>query len=103
VGRLVRVSRPPSFVSRAPSREQSYRPTVGFLDKVTNRLQATGRRFELPFACVWRVTGGLLAEERFFFDLHQMCEQLELDTGAVMDEIRTVSQAQHAAPPLHES
>jgi steroid delta-isomerase-like uncharacterized protein len=55
------------------------------------RVQATNRRFELPFACVWRVTDGLLAEERFFFDLHQMCEQLELDTDAVISEIRRLS------------
>jgi steroid delta-isomerase-like uncharacterized protein len=54
-------------------------------------LRATGRRFELPFACIWRVTDGLLAEERFFFDLHQMCEQLGLEAPAVIDAIRAVS------------
>lgn len=51
------------------------------------RLEATGRRFELPFACVWRVRDGLLAHERFFFDLHQMCEQLGLDAAGVLAEI----------------
>jgi steroid delta-isomerase-like uncharacterized protein len=51
------------------------------------RLEATGRRFELPFACVWRVRDGLLAHERFFFDLHQMCDQLGLDASAVLAEI----------------
>ena len=51
------------------------------------RLEATGRRFELPFACVWRVSDGLLAHERFFFDLHQMCDQLGLDAAAVLAEI----------------
>jgi steroid delta-isomerase-like uncharacterized protein len=55
------------------------------------RVRATNRRIELPFACVWRVADGLLAEERFFFDLHQMCEQLQLDTTAVIREIRAVS------------
>jgi steroid delta-isomerase-like uncharacterized protein len=52
------------------------------------RLEATGRRFELPFACVWHVRDGLLAHERFFFDLHQMCEQLGLDAASVLAEIR---------------
>ena len=51
------------------------------------RLEATGRRFELPFACVWHVRDGLLAHERFFFDLHQMCDQLGLEAGEVLAEI----------------
>ena len=51
-------------------------------------LAATDRRFELPFACVWHVMDGALAHERFFFDLHQMCEQLGLDTAATIAEIR---------------
>jgi ketosteroid isomerase-like protein len=55
------------------------------------RVRATQRRFELPFACVWTVTGGLLAHERFFFDLHQMCEQLGLDTTLVIEEIRAAA------------
>jgi ketosteroid isomerase-like protein len=55
------------------------------------RVRATNRGFELPFACIWRVEDGLLAEERFFFDLHQMCEQLDLDTTAVIREIRALS------------
>lgn len=55
------------------------------------RVQPTQRTFELPFACVWKVTDALLAEERFFFDLHQMCEQLSLDTTAVIGEIRAAS------------
>ena len=50
-------------------------------------LEATGRRFELPFACVWHVRDGLLAHERFFFDLHQMCEQLGIEAAAVLAEI----------------
>ncbi|YCK35903.1 ester cyclase [Actinomadura sp. ATCC 39365] len=46
-------------------------------------IPATGRAFALPFACHWRVRDGLIAHERFFFDLHQMCEQLGLSTAAV--------------------
>jgi steroid delta-isomerase-like uncharacterized protein len=51
-------------------------------------IEPSGRSFELPFACVWRVRDGLLAHERFFFDLHQMCEQLGLDAAAVLAELR---------------
>jgi steroid delta-isomerase-like uncharacterized protein len=51
-------------------------------------IEATGRSFELPFACVWHVRDGLLEHERFFFDLHQMCEQLGIDAAAVLDELR---------------
>lgn len=45
-------------------------------------IEPTGRRFALPFACHWRVCDGLIAQERFFFDFHQMCEQLGLSTDA---------------------
>ena len=55
------------------------------------RIAPTGRRFELPFASVWRVNDDLIAFERFFFDLHQMCEQLELDSAAVLTEIRAAA------------
>ncbi|WP_222426791.1 hypothetical protein [Amycolatopsis rhizosphaerae] len=36
----------------------------------------------MPFACHWRVRDGLIAQERFFFDFNQMCEQLGLPTEA---------------------
>ncbi|WP_327151399.1 ester cyclase [Nocardia sp. NBC_01329] len=45
-------------------------------------IEPTGHRFALPFACHWRVRDGLIAQERFFFDFHQMCEQLGLSTDA---------------------
>lgn len=44
-------------------------------------IQPTGRAFALPFACHWRVRDGLIRHERFFFDFHQMCEQLGLSTA----------------------
>ncbi|MEV0629526.1 ester cyclase [Nonomuraea wenchangensis] len=44
-------------------------------------IEPTGRAFALPFACHWRVRDGLIAHERFFFDFHQMCEQLGLSTA----------------------
>ncbi|MFG2003556.1 ester cyclase [Spirillospora sp. NPDC048911] len=40
----------------------------------------TGESYALPFACHWTVREGLIAHERFFFDFHQMCEQLGLST-----------------------
>ncbi|SNR55181.1 ester cyclase [Actinomadura mexicana] len=43
-------------------------------------IEPTGRSFALPFACHWTVRDGLIAHERFFFDFHQMCEQLGLST-----------------------
>ncbi|MEV0344722.1 ester cyclase [Nonomuraea sp. NPDC050680] len=45
-------------------------------------IEPTGRSFALPFACHWTVRDGLIAHERFFFDFHQMCEQLGLPTEA---------------------
>ncbi|MGW4380418.1 ester cyclase [Kitasatospora sp. NPDC004531] len=45
-------------------------------------IEPTGRTYALPFACHWRVWNGLIAHERFFFDLNQMCEQLGLSTDA---------------------
>ncbi|MEU8303120.1 ester cyclase [Actinomadura sp. NPDC048955] len=45
-------------------------------------IEPTGRSFALPFACHWTVRDGLIAHERFFFDFHQMCEQLGLSTEA---------------------
>lgn len=48
----------------------------------------TGRSFVLPFACVFLVRDGLLAGERFFFDLNAMCEQLGLPVECVAAELR---------------
>jgi ketosteroid isomerase-like protein len=50
----------------------------------------TGRAFALPFACVFPLRAGLLAGERFFFDLDAMCEQLGLSTSAVTAELRAL-------------
>lgn len=50
--------------------------------------RATGRSFELPMACVFELDGDLLAGERFFFDLNQMCEQLGLATEALAADLR---------------
>ncbi|WP_067634197.1 alcohol dehydrogenase catalytic domain-containing protein [Actinomadura latina] len=44
--------------------------------------RAAGGYAALPFACHWTVRDGLIAHERFFFDFHQMCEQLGLPTEA---------------------
>ncbi|WP_406724158.1 ester cyclase [Streptomyces sp. GD-15H] len=45
-------------------------------------IDPTGKAYALPFACHWTVRDGLIAHERFFFDFHQMCEQLGLSTDA---------------------
>lgn len=48
-------------------------------------IEPTGRAFALPFACHWTVREGLIVHERFFFDFHQMCEQLGLSTEAAAE------------------
>jgi len=48
----------------------------------------TGRAFVLPFSCVFPLRDGLLAGERFFFDLNAMCEQLGLPVERVAAELR---------------
>jgi NADPH:quinone reductase-like Zn-dependent oxidoreductase len=45
-------------------------------------IEPTHESDALPFACHWTVRDGLIAHERFFFDFHQMCEQLGLPTDA---------------------
>lgn len=45
-------------------------------------IDPTGKAYALPFACHWNVRDGLITHERFFFDFHQMCEQLGLSTDA---------------------
>ncbi|MFJ6686858.1 ester cyclase [Streptomyces werraensis] len=50
-------------------------------------INPTGRAFALPFACHWTVRDGLIVHERFFFDFHQMCEQLGLSTEAAAEKV----------------
>jgi ketosteroid isomerase-like protein len=45
-------------------------------------IEPTHGTYALPFACHWTVRDRLIAHERFFFDFHQMCEQLGLSTDA---------------------
>lgn len=52
-------------------------------------LGPTGRRFRLPFACLWYVSKGLIRRERMHFDLNHMCEQLGLATGEFAAALRT--------------
>ena len=53
----------------------------------------TGRAFALPFSCVFPLSEGLLAGERFFFDLNAMCEQLGLPVERVAAELRAFREA----------
>jgi steroid delta-isomerase-like uncharacterized protein len=55
--------------------------------------KATGRPFELPMSCVFKLDGGRLASESFYFDLNQMCEQLGLSTEAVAADLRQARRA----------
>ena len=56
-------------------------------------LPCTGRRFEVPFTCVWDTRDGLIARERFYFDLNHLCEQLGLSTEAVAARLHAVDDA----------
>ncbi|MGW7180897.1 ester cyclase [Streptomyces sp. NPDC054855] len=49
-------------------------------------IEPTGRTFALPFACHWTMRERLIVQERFFFDFHQMCEQLGLSTEAAAEK-----------------
>ncbi|MDX3434203.1 ester cyclase [Streptomyces sp. ME01-18a] len=49
-------------------------------------IEPTGRSFALSFACHWTVRDGLIVHERFFFDFHQMCEQLGLSTEVAAEK-----------------
>ena len=57
------------------------------------RIEPTHGTFALPFACHWTVRDGLIAHERFFFDFHQMCEQLGLSTDAAAAKFATWREA----------
>ncbi|KAB8189144.1 hypothetical protein FH608_040580 [Nonomuraea phyllanthi] len=52
-------------------------------------LPATGRRFTLSFASLWKVHDGLIHRELLFFDLNHMCEQLGLSTCELAAHLRS--------------
>ena len=51
-------------------------------------IAATGRSFTVPFSCVFDVRDGLVARERFYFDLNHLCEQLDVSTDLLAAELR---------------
>lgn len=51
----------------------------------------TGRRFSVPFTCVWETRDGLIARERFYFDLNHVCEQLHIPTADVAEVLHAIS------------
>jgi predicted ester cyclase len=57
---------------------------------------ATGRTATYPFFSAFAVADGLLLEERFFFDLATLCEQLGVSIDALRAALRPLRQA--AAP-----
>ena len=63
---------------------------------------ATGRTAILPFFSSFAVADGLLAEERFFFDLATLCDQLGIALPAVreaMQAFRATAAIAATAPP----
>jgi ketosteroid isomerase-like protein len=56
-------------------------------------IAATGKRVELPFFCAFTFRDGLLASERFFFDLAAFCEGL----GIRLDQAQAVFAAMRGA------
>jgi len=60
---------------------------------------ATGRTATLPFFSAFAVADGLLAEERFFFDLATLCDQLGIALPAVREALRRFRAAAIALPP----
>src|SRR2546422_2527453 len=63
----------------------------------------TGRAFALPFSCVFPLRDGLLAGERFFFDLNTMCEQLGLPVERVAAELRAFRGEERSEAPEDEA
>lgn len=56
-------------------------------------IPSTGRGFTVPFTCVWDTRDGLIARERFYFDLHHVCEQLGIPTETVARTLHGVNEA----------
>ena len=53
-------------------------------------IAATGRRYDVPYSCVFTIRDGLIARERFWFDLHDQCMQLGLSTEEVGEKLAAV-------------
>ena len=62
-------------------------------------IAATGRTATLPVFSAFAVADGLLLEERFFFDLATLCDQLGLALPAVREALAPVRAAAAVAPP----
>ncbi len=55
--------------------------------------ETNGRTADLPYFCVFTFEGGLLASERFFFDLATLCRQTGMDQDAVFAAAQAASRA----------
>jgi hypothetical protein len=55
---------------------------------------ATGKRAEVPFFCSFTLAGGLLASERFFFDLASLCDGIGVPLAAMRETLEHVRAAQ---------
>ncbi|MFE3446569.1 ester cyclase [Nocardia sp. NPDC059180] len=65
-------------------------------------IEPTGTSYRLPFACHWTVSGGLIIHERFFFDFHQMCEQLGFSTDYAAAQFRIWREKAEASQGRHD-
>lgn len=62
-------------------------------------IPATGRTATFPFFSAFAVAETLLIEERFFFDLATLCDQLGLELPAVREALRLFRSAGAVAVP----
>jgi predicted ester cyclase len=69
------------------------RVSMTFAGELLGR-RPTGKHASLPACCVFDFRDGLLARERFFFDLAMLCDQI----GVPVDELSRALRAVRAAP-----
>lgn len=50
----------------------------------------TGHRFRIPVTWAWELRHGLIARERCYFDLNEMCRQLGVDTARASSDLRQI-------------
>ena len=61
-------------------------------------IPATGRTATLPFFSAFAIAETLLLEERFFFDLATLCDQLGIALPAVREALRLFRESAPATP-----
>jgi hypothetical protein len=69
-------------------------PPNTFLNKI---IRLPRRRIELPAVSVFDIRDGLLARERFHFDMRELCRQLRLPQRVVRGLVRGIEERRYAA------